>query len=107
MNHKRGDRGAPKIRDLTWSRRTLSHARKHGVSQAEVDEAWHSEEPRFIRRGKPITSRPNAIVFEYYACTEAGRYLVTILEYIGDGLAIVVTARDMTSGERRKFLARF
>ena len=40
-------------------------------------------------------------MYEYYGRTLDGRYLLVALLYIGQGVAMPLTARDMTRTERR------
>ena len=70
---------------------------KHGIEFDEVEEVLASD-PEF-RRG------PRGA---YYALgqTLAGRYLFVVLRPLGDGGALIVTARDMDQAERRTYLRR-
>jgi hypothetical protein len=73
---------------------------KHSVTTGEVEETiFEDSRGRLFRMG-PAKRRPEETVYEYYGRTEAGRYLIVALIYLGQGVAMPVTARDMTRGER-------
>jgi uncharacterized DUF497 family protein len=67
---------------------------KHGVEESEVREALfgHSH----VRRGY-------AGLYQAYGRTDAGRYLFVLVRDLGGGRVRVVTARDMTVQERRRY----
>jgi len=67
---------------------------KHGVEEAEVHEALfgHSH----VRRGR-------SGLYQVYGRTDAGRYLFVAIRDLGRGRVRVVTARDMTMQERRRY----
>ena len=67
---------------------------KHGVEESEVHEALfgHSH----VRRG-------HAGLHQVYGRTDAGRYLFILVRDLGAGRVRVVTARDMTMQERRRY----
>ena len=54
-----------------------------------------------MRRMGPAKRDSEETVYEYYGRTLDGRYLMVALLYIGQGVAMPVTARDMTRTERR------
>lgn len=65
--------------------------RKDHVDLSEVDQVLGGEP--YVRRGRDGL---------HYAMgqTEAGRYLVVVVNHLGSGRARVVTARDMDRSER-------
>lgn len=69
---------------------------RHRVSVSEVEEAAYSS-------GLTIRGR-GAGVYEVYGTTDAGRYLMLAVRYLGRGIARLITARDMTRTERRRYL---
>ena len=74
--------------------------RKHSVSPAEVHEVFDNHPPfRFAEKGH----RPGENV--YFACgqTAAGRYLIVFFVHKKDKRALILSARDMTRAERRKY----
>ncbi|HZS00925.1 MAG TPA: BrnT family toxin [Chloroflexota bacterium] len=68
---------------------------RHGVSFEEAEEACYSEE-RHVRRGRDG-------LYKVFSRTDAGRLLLVVLADQGRGVWRVVTARDMTSQERRLY----
>ncbi len=93
----------PSIRDLYWRRDRIEHIAQHGVSAAEVDEALFGDQRGVLVRVGPAERDPGEIVYRHFGRTDAGRYLLIVLLYLGGGVAMPVTARDMTRNERRKY----
>ena len=52
------------------------------------------------------TSRASVTRYLVLGLTEAGRYLFVVLEPVSGRRAYVVTARDMTDGEKGRFKGR-
>ncbi len=75
-------------------------ARKHGVSQGEVIEAF-SNRPRFrfVEKGY----RPDENVYAALGQTDAGRYLISFFVYKQNKRALILSARDMSGAERRRY----
>ena len=74
--------------------------RKHNVQEYEVREVLvRFPLIRFIEKG----NRQNENVYAAYGQTDSGRYLVVFLIYKEDGNALILSARDMTNAERRKY----
>ncbi len=73
---------------------------KHRVHQEEVREVIAGH-PRFLfvekghRRGEDVYSALGQ--------TEAGRYLAVFFIYAKDKRALILSARDMTDGERKRY----
>ena len=67
---------------------------KHGVSFDEVEDVCYAEHQ--VRRGREG-------LYRVFGRTQAGRYLLVVLAGQGAGVWRVVTARDMTSQERRLY----
>lgn len=75
-------------------------AAKHGVSLTEVEEVLHAQPHiRRMKRGH----RPGEDVYAALGQTMAGRYLMVFFVYKQTREALVVSARDMDSGERRTY----
>ena len=75
-------------------------ARKHNVSEFEVREILNnSPQFRFIEKGH----RENENVYGAYGQTYSGRYLVVFFIYKNTKNALIISARDMTYAERRKY----
>lgn len=76
---------------------------KHDVDLQEVRE---------ILKGRPLFRRmerghrPGEDLYGAFGQTEAGRYLVVYFVLMKDGNALVVSARDMSSAERRSYERR-
>ena len=51
----------------------------------------------------PAERDPAETTYRYFGRTEAGRHLMVVLIYLSGGVAMPVTARDMTPRERRTF----
>ena len=73
---------------------------KHGVETFEVEEALkQSLKFRFMEKGQ----RDGEDVYMALGQTDAGRYLVILFIHKPANLALVLSARNMTSEERRKY----
>ena len=68
---------------------------KHGVTFEEVEESCLSER-RHVRRSKEG-------LYKLFSQTPAGRYVLVVLVDQGKGCWKVVTAREMTDGEKRLY----
>jgi hypothetical protein len=79
------------VRDSDWSAR---HIAAHDVTMDEVREAV-LERPYWAVPGRDGTTLA-------YGQTYAGRYLL-VVAVDEDGLAFIVTARDMTDAEKKTF----
>jgi uncharacterized DUF497 family protein len=74
--------------------------RKHGVSQAEVEEMFDNRPRfRFVEKGH----RQGENVYAALGRTDAGRYLICFFVYKRDGRALPLSARDMSRAERRGY----
>jgi uncharacterized DUF497 family protein len=76
-----------------WDIDTADHIAAHGVSPDEVEEVAFDDEPH-VRRGEGGRRY-------LYGRTGAGRLLFIVYVHTGQGLAKVITARDMDDKERR------
>jgi uncharacterized DUF497 family protein len=75
-----------KIERLDWRHDREEHIARHGVSRDEVEEAIFDDRAGILLRQGP-----------------AQRYLFTALLYTSGGVAMPLTARDMTDTERRRY----
>lgn len=74
--------------------------RKHHVFQHEVREIFSvSPQFRFVEKGH----RKGENVYSVVGQTLAGRYLIVFFVYKKDKHALILSARDMTHGERKKY----
>lgn len=75
-------------------------AQKHGVQQQEVKEVFANlPHFRFAEKGH----RPGENVYAALGQTDAGRYLIVFFIHKKDGRALILSARNMTRAERRKY----
>ncbi|MDE2141453.1 MAG: BrnT family toxin [Elusimicrobia bacterium] len=82
-----------KILEIIWTPEIIEKLeRKHSVTADEVEEAC-SEPYVHIRK----TRESRYLVF---GRTDAGRYLATVVTYLGGGIVRVITSRDMEIRER-------
>ena len=76
---------------------------KHGVQQQEVREVFANlPQFRFVEKGH----RPDENVYAALGQTDAGRYLIVFFVCKKDRRALILSARDMTHAERRKYEQR-
>lgn len=68
---------------------------KHGLTFEEVEESCLSER-RHVRRSKEG-------LYKLFSQTSVGRYVLVVLVDQGRGCWKIVTAREMTDGERRLY----
>lgn len=73
---------------------------KHGVEEYEVIETLENK-PRFQR--KEAGYKPGEDVYAAFGQTKAGRALSVFFVYKQDKRAIIVSERDMSQQERRKY----
>jgi len=75
-----------------WDERNVEHILLHQVTPDEAEEAC-SNRPhvRRTRQGRLLV----------YGRTDTGRYLLVVIQPRGKDIARVITARDMTTKEKR------
>jgi uncharacterized DUF497 family protein len=77
--------------------------RKHKVRQNEVREVLANQPYfRFIEKGH----RPGENVYAAMGQTDSGRHLIVFFVYKKDGRALILSARDMTDTERKRYEQR-
>ena len=75
-------------------------ARKHNVQLHEAEHVFQNlPKFRFVEKGY----REGEDVYAVLGRTDAGRYVIVFFVHKLDGRALPVTARDMTSAERRMY----
>ncbi len=73
---------------------------KHKVTQDEVREVLEREANfRFVEKG----NRPGENVYAAMGRTQSGRYLIIFFIFKKKGDALVLSARDMTRAERKRY----
>ena len=86
-----------RIKEYIWDEKNIEHIVQHGVHPEEVEEAcWNRP---FILRGRSGS-------YLILSQTNDGRYLFIVYRYKGQGAIRAITARDMTTAERKLFQTR-
>jgi uncharacterized DUF497 family protein len=90
-----------KIKSLIWLDEVIEKlSRKHNVSPDEVKEILGSNPHcRFVEKGH----RQDENVYSALGQTQGGRYLIVFFVYKRGGGALVLSARDMTPRERKRY----
>ena len=90
-----------KISGLIWLAEIVDKLNwKHQVQQEEVREVFRRQPKyRFIEKGH----RRGENVYVAQGRTEAGRYLNVFFVYKADHRALILSARNMTSAEKRTY----
>jgi uncharacterized DUF497 family protein len=88
------------IDELVWDEWNEEHIARHQLMPEEVEEVVFDPGTLFLR-GRKAPSR-----YLGMGLTEAGRYLLVVLEAFSGNRAYVITARDMTDAEKRRFKSR-
>jgi len=74
--------------------------RKHNVLPEEIREIFNNRPKfRFVEKGH----RPGENVYFAAGQTEGGRYLIIFFVYKQDKRALILSARDMTRSERKRY----
>jgi uncharacterized DUF497 family protein len=90
-----------KINGIIWLEDIVEKiVRKHNVSEHEIIEIFQ-ENPsfRFVEKGH----RKGENLYAALGLTNSGRYLIVFFVYKTNKNALIVSARDMTKAERRKY----
>ncbi|MCD4765556.1 MAG: BrnT family toxin [Methanosarcinales archaeon] len=90
-----------KIIGLIWTDKTIEKlVQKHNVQQDEVHEVFGSNPKfRFVEKG----FYPNENVYAALGRSKAGRFLILFFIYKKNKHALILSARDMTVAERKKY----
>jgi len=90
-----------KIKDVIWLDQIVEKLqRKHNVWQDEVEEVFvNRPHVKLIERGD--ISGEN--LYRALGQTESGRYLAVFFIYKGANQALVISAREMNTNERRSY----
>jgi len=89
------------IIDILWLPDIVEKlASKHGIESAEVEELFTSR-PQFrrIQRGR-IHGED---LYSAMGRTGSGRYVIVYFIRKSNGMALIISARDMDSGERKQY----
>ncbi len=90
-----------RIDELVWDDWNEDHIGRRGISPEEVEEVFFDRSSVFDR-----TRREGAVRYLVTGLTEVGRYLLLVVEPLSGNRAYVVTAREATDGEKRRFKTR-
>lgn len=90
-----------KIKGVVWLDSVVDKiGTKHGVSQEEVRQILQGGAMfRFVEKGY----RQDENVYAVLGRTRAGRYLVVFFVHKTDQRILILTARDMTIAERKRY----
>jgi uncharacterized protein len=90
-----------KLKGIIWLRHIVDKlALKHSVETYEVEEALSNKPKiRFVEKGE----RKNEDIYLAAGQTDAGRYLLMIFIYKKTKEALILSARDMTGKERKRY----
>jgi len=92
-----------KVTRLLWDGEILEKVRrKHKLTPREVEEACFNPK-RLVLKGPRRGRKKRYLV---YSRTDAGRYILVVLELLGKGRARVITARDLKAHEKRFYRER-
>ena len=88
------------IDDFVWLTEIANKvATKHRVTLDEAEEVFfNNPRYRFVESGHRIGED----VYSAGGQTDAGRYLIVFFIYKGDNTALILSARDMDTAERRR-----
>lgn len=82
------------IQSLQWDEDNLEHIARHQAGTDEVEDVCFSAHLRVRGRyGRYVV----------YGQSASGRYLMVVLESLGEGSFRPVTARDMSPGEKQAY----
>jgi uncharacterized DUF497 family protein len=90
-----------KINGIIWYEKIIEKLeRKHNVQQDEVREVFTSSPMfRYVEKGL----QPNENVYAGLGQTNGGRYIIVFFIYKLNKHALIMSARDMTQSERKKY----
>lgn len=87
-----------RIHEFIWPQDRVDHIAVHSVSPAEVEEVCFGH--ALIQRGKSLGKNP---IYHALGQTSSGRYLFCVVIQFPDGKGYPVTARPMSSHEKRRY----
>ncbi|MCP3959787.1 MAG: BrnT family toxin [bacterium] len=90
-----------RFEEVIWREQFLDKiARKHRLDPGEVEEVLHG---RPLVRRQERGRRKGQDLYAVYGRTDAGRHIVVFLIRKAPGVAMPISARDMTPKERRSY----
>lgn len=90
-----------KINEIIWLQQFAEKIeRKHNVSREEVEEIIRNQ-PRYklIEKGRIVGEN----LYRAFGQTDDGRYLLLFLIYKSHGRALIISARDASTKEQRRY----
>lgn len=91
-----------KIKALIWRDEVEDKIlRKHQVRTHEVEEVF-KDKPRywFTEKGRAVSGED---LYHAKGTSDAGRYLIVFFIWKRDRRAMIISARDMTAAERKRY----
>ena len=90
-----------RIEEIVWLEEIIEKLwRKHHVETDEVEEVLRGRPKiRFVERGH----RPDEDLYAALGRTGAGRYLSVFFVYKASKSALIISARDMDTAERKRY----
>jgi hypothetical protein len=90
-----------KINGIIWYEKIIEKLeQKHNVQQYEVREVFTNKPMfRYVEKGL----QPNENVYAGLGQTNAGRYIIIFFIYKINKHALIMSAREMTQSERKKY----
>jgi len=86
------------IYSLVWNDKNLEHIALHNINPEEIGDVCMSA-PLILK----APSKGQNPVYYVLGQTQNGRYLFSVIIYFGKSKGYVVTSRDMTDKEKRRF----
>ena len=86
-----------RISEFDWNEGNEEHIARHGVDPSEVEEVF---------RRNPQIQRGRAGAYLAWGQSAVGRYLLVVFVRREDGLVRVLTSRDMSEREKKRFRRR-
>ena len=84
-----------KINVIRWEDSRVEHImERHGIRPEEAEDVCHG--PNFVQKVRYGR-------YAIYGQTAAGRYVMVVVNPLGNGVFETITARDMTDVERRRY----
>lgn len=88
-----------KIYAIHWTYLSIKHISRHNITPEEVEEVCFDDAP-LVERGKGTE------IYYVLGKTLAGRYLFIVCRNLGKGRMKIITARNMTDAERKRYVRR-
>lgn len=95
------------ISKIRWTNDRVNHISKHNLTPDEVEEAAFNNQHTVVQKLKKSQFYPGKKLYRLLSITQSGRLIAFIFIYEGKGIAYPVTARDMTTAERRYYHERY